>query len=74
MRASVLATELGLTLFFVARSFTRIYQRRAIALYGIVGARAARVPGSGVIPAWVSLLAVTGWSVTLAAGAWMLLG
>jgi hypothetical protein len=73
MRASLLATELGLTLLFVARSFTRIYQRRAVALYGIVGARAARVPGSGVIPAWVSLMVLGGWALALIAGAWMFL-
>lgn len=74
MRPSIPATELGLALIFIARSVTRIYQRRAIALYGIAGARAAQIPGNGVIPLWVSVLAVIGWLTALSAGVWILFG
>jgi hypothetical protein len=74
MRASIQATELGLALIFISRSVTRIYQRRAIALYGMAGARVAQIPGNGVIPIWVSLLAVIGWSTALVSGAWFLFG
>ena len=72
MRSSIPATEIGLALIFISRSLTRIYQRRAIAHYGIVGARLGGIPGSGVIPSWVSLLAVFGWLAAVAAGAWTL--
>ena len=74
MRGSITATEIGLAVIFISRSFTRIYQRRAVALYGIAGVRAAQIPGSGVIPTWVSLLAVTGWAATLLAVAWLIAG
>ena len=74
MRPSIQATELGLALIFISRSVTRIYQRRAIALYGMAGARVAQIPGNGVIPIWVSLLAVVGWSTALVAGAWFIVG
>lgn len=74
MRPSIQATELGLALIFISRSVTRIYQRRAIALYGMAGARVAQIPGNGVIPIWVSLLAVIGWSTALVAGAWFIVG
>jgi hypothetical protein len=74
MRQSIQATELGLALIFISRSVTRIYQRRAIALYGMAGARVAQIPGNGVIPIWVSLLAVIGWSTALVAGAWFVVG
>jgi len=74
MRPSIPATEIGLALIFISRSLTRIYQRRAIADYGVTGARLGGIPGSGVIPPWVSLLAVLGWLSALAAGAWIVLG
>ena len=74
MRPSILATELGLALIFISRSVTRLYQQRAIALYGMAGVRAAQIPGNGVIPLWVSVLAVTGWLTALSAGVWILFG
>jgi hypothetical protein len=74
MRSSITATEIGLALIFMSRSFTRLYQRSAVAVHGLAGARAAETPGSGVIPAWVSLLAVTGWVTALAAGAFVIFG
>jgi hypothetical protein len=60
-------SEIGLAVILMSRSFTRIYQRRAVELYGIAGVRAAQTPGSGVIPTWVSLVAVIGWGATLLA-------
>jgi hypothetical protein len=60
-------SEIGLAVILMSRSFTRIYQRRAVELYGIAGVRAAQTPGSGVIPTWVSLLTVIGWGATLLA-------
>jgi hypothetical protein len=74
MRPAIIATELGLALIFISRSVTRIYQRRAIALYGLAGAKVAHIPGNGVIPLWVSVLAVIGWSTALVAGVWILFG
>ena len=71
---SIAVTEIGLAVIFISRSVTRIYQRRAVELYGIAGARAAQTPGSGVIPTWVSLLAVIAWAVTLLAVAWLIAG
>jgi hypothetical protein len=67
-------TEIGLAVIFISRSFTRIYQRRAVELYGIAGVRAAQTPGSGVIPIWVSLLAVIGWAAALLGAAWLIAG
>jgi hypothetical protein len=63
MRPSITLVETGLALVFMARSFTRIYYGRAVARLGVAGARAAAVPGSGVIPAWVSLVLLGGWAV-----------
>jgi hypothetical protein len=60
-------SEIGLAVILMSRSFTRIYQRRAVELYGIAGVRVAQTPGSGVIPTWVSLLTVIGWGATLLA-------
>jgi hypothetical protein len=74
MRPSIPATELGLALILISRSVTRIYQRRAIELYGIAGVRAAQIPGTGVIPLWVSVMAVIGWTTALSAGIWILFG
>jgi hypothetical protein len=74
VRGPIPATEIALALIFISRSFTRIYQRRAVALYGIAGLRAAEDPGSGVVPTWVSLAAVTGWAGTLIAGIWLIFG
>jgi hypothetical protein len=75
MRPSITATELGLVLIFISRSVTRIYQRRAIELYGMAGAKVAQIPGNGVIPLWVSFIAVIGWSTALvAAGFWIMFG
>ena len=71
MRQLMSVTEIGLAFIFMSRSFTRIYQRRAVELFGAAGARAAEIPGSGVIPAWVSLVAVIGWVVALVAGAFL---
>ena len=71
---SISVSEIGLAMIFISRSFTRIYQRRAIELCGIAGARAAQTPGSGVIPTWVSLLAVIAWATTLLAVAWLIAG
>jgi hypothetical protein len=73
MRGSISAIEVGLALTFISRSVTRIYQRRAIARLGLAGVRAAETAGSGVIPLWVSLLAVVGWSMSLGAAAVFLL-
>jgi hypothetical protein len=73
MRGSISMAELGLALIFISRSVTRIYQRRAISRYGIAGVRAAQTPGTGVIPLWVSLVAVIGWSTAVVAGALILL-
>jgi hypothetical protein len=67
-------SEIGLAVILMSRSFTRIYQRRAVELYGIAGVRAAQTPGSGVIPTWVSLVAVIGWGATLLAVAWLIAG
>jgi hypothetical protein len=64
---SISVSEIGLAVILISRSFTRIYQRRAVELYGIAGVRAAQTPGSGVIPTWVSLLTVVGWGATLLA-------
>jgi hypothetical protein len=72
MRSSISAAEIGLALIFMSRSLTRLYQRGAVAAHGIAGARAAEIPGSGVIPAWVSVLALTGWATALISGAWLL--
>ena len=66
--------EIGLAVILMSRSFTRIYQRRAVALLGLAGVRIAEIPGSGVVPAWVSLLAVTGWAIALPAAAWVIFG
>jgi hypothetical protein len=74
MRPSIPATELGLALILVSRCMTRIYQRRAMALYGIAGVKATEIPGNGVIPVWVSVVAVTGWLTALSAGLWILFG
>jgi hypothetical protein len=74
MRSSISAVEIGLALIFMSRSLTRLYQRGAVAMHGLAGARAAEIPGSGVVPAWVSLLALTGWSTALVAGAWLVFG
>jgi hypothetical protein len=74
MRSSITATEIGLALIFMSRIVTRVYQRGAIAVHGITGARAAEMPGSGVVPVWVSLLALTGWATALLAGAWVIFG
>jgi hypothetical protein len=74
MRSSITAAEIGLALIFMSRSFTRLYQRGAVAAEGLAGARAAEIPGSGVVPAWVSMLALVGWATALAAGAWLVLG
>lgn len=71
---SISVSEIGLAVIFISRSFTRIYQRRALELYGIAGVRAAQTPGSGVIPTWVSLVAVIGWGATLLAVAWLIVG
>ncbi len=65
MRASIAATEVGLALVLMARSFTRIYYRRAIARFGLAGARAAAVPGTGVIPVWVSLVMLNGYALAM---------
>jgi hypothetical protein len=67
-------SEIGLAVILMSRSFTRIYQRRAVELYGIAGVRAAQTPGSGVIPTWVSLVAVISWGATLLAVAWLIAG
>jgi hypothetical protein len=67
-------SEIGLAVILMSRSFTRIYQRRAVELYGIAGVRAAQTPGSGIIPTWVSLVAVIGWAATLLAVAWLIAG
>ena len=67
-------SEIGLAVILISRSLTRIYQRRAVELYGIAGVRAAQTPGSGVIPTWVSLVALIGWAGTLLAVAWLLAG
>lgn len=67
-------SEIGLAVILMSRSFTRIYQRRAVELYGIAGVLAAQTPGSGVIPTWVSLVAVIGWGATLLAVAWLIAG
>ena len=74
MRASIQMAEMGLALIFLSRSVTRLYQGRAIAAHGIAGARAAATPGSGVIPSWVSVLALTGWTTALVAELWIILG
>jgi hypothetical protein len=71
---SISVSEIGLAVIFISRSVTRIYQRRAVELYGIAGVRAAQTPGSGVIPTWVSLVAVIGWGATLLAVAWLIVG
>jgi len=74
VRGSIPLSEIGLAVILISRSFTRIYQRRAVALYGIAGMRAAQTPGSGAIPTWVSLVALIGWAGTLLAVAWLLAG
>jgi hypothetical protein len=74
VRGPIPVTEVGLAVILISRSFTRIYQRRAVELYGIAGVRAAQTPGSGVIPTWVSLVAVIGWAATLFAAAWLIAG
>jgi len=66
--------EIGLALILLSRSFTRIYQRRAVALLGVAGVRIAEIAGSGVVPVWVSLLSVTGWAMALPAAAWAIFG
>jgi hypothetical protein len=74
VRGAIPVTELGLAVILISRFFTRIYQRRAVALDGIAGVRAAQTPGSGAIPMWVSLVAVIGWAATLLAAAWLIAG
>jgi hypothetical protein len=74
VRGSIPITEIGLAVIFISRSVTRIYQLRAVELYGIAGVRAAQTPGSGVIPTWVSLVAVIGWAATLLAAVWLVAG
>ncbi len=74
MRTPIPVVEIALAVMFISRSLTRIYQQRAIERDGAAGARAAAIPGSGVIPAWVSFLAVAGWFTTLAAAAALVVG
>jgi hypothetical protein len=74
VRGSIPLSEIGLAVILISRSFTRVYQRRAVALYGIAGMRAAQTPGSGAIPTWVSLVALIGWAATLLAVAWLMAG
>jgi hypothetical protein len=74
VRGPIPATEIGLAVIFISRSLTRIYQRRAVELYGVAGMRAAQIPGSGLIPAWVSFVAMIGWTTALLAGVWLIVG
>jgi hypothetical protein len=69
----VAATELGLALVFLGRSFTRIYVRRAVAQFGADAIALARMPESDVIPRWVSVVLLAGWAIALVAGGRLLI-
>jgi hypothetical protein len=67
------ATELGLALVFLGRSFTRIYVRRAVDQFGAHGIALARMPESDVIPTWVSIVLLGGWAIALVSAAGLLI-
>lgn len=69
----VAATEFGLALVFLGRSFTRIYVRRAVAQFGADAIAVARLPESNVIPTWVSVVLLAGWAIALVAAGWLLI-
>jgi hypothetical protein len=70
----VSATEIGLALIFLGRSLTRVYFRRAVDRFGMVDAVAlAREPGTGVVPAWVSVVLLSGWVIAAVAACWLVL-
>lgn len=69
----VAVTEIGLALVFLGRSFTRIYVRRAVAQFGADAIAFVQVPESGVVPAWVSFVLLSGWGITAGALFWLLL-
>jgi len=67
------AIEVGLALIFMGRSFTRIYLRKAVARFGVDAVALAQIPESGVIPAWVSFMLLSGWLIAAAAVGWLLI-
>ena len=69
----VAATEFGLALVFLGRSFTRIYVRRAVAQFGADATAFARMPKNDVVPAWVSCVFLSGWVITAFAAFWLLI-
>src|SRR5262245_65774582 len=60
------AIEVGLALIFMGRSFTRIYLRKAVARLGVDAAALAQIPASGVLPASVSFMLLSGGLVAAA--------
>lgn len=70
----VAATEVGLALIFLGRSLTRVYFRRAVERFAVHPIAAARELATGVmIPAWVSLVLVSGWMIAAVGACWLLL-
>lgn len=66
------ATEFGLALIFLGRSFTRIYVQRAVAQFGADAIAFAHMPERVVIPSWVSVLLLSGWVISVVAGVLLL--
>ena len=54
---------------FLGRSLTRLYFHRAVEQFGASAVVLARAPQSGVVPAWVSFVLLSGWVIALAATA-----
>ena len=69
MPASLLITEVGLTLIFVSWTLTRRSQRLTLERFG--AATAVRLASRDeIVPIWVSLCNVVGWALAVVAGTW----
>ena len=73
MEHLVAATECGLALIFLGRSFTRIYVRRAVEQFRADAIAFARMPERDVVPAWVSFVLLSGWVITAVASVSLLI-
>jgi hypothetical protein len=54
-------------MIFLGRSLTRLYFHRAVEQFGASAVVLARAPASGLVPAWVSLVLLSGWAIAVLA-------